>query len=91
MGKRSTGNGNAAERRKRRIGIFALQAGICHWCKELMSIDPPGPTGAPPPNYATFEHVTPMAAGGSFRRENIVLACYSCNNGRGDNAAPPQS
>lgn len=31
---------------------------------------------------ATIEHVVPLGAGGTWRKENLKLACYRCNQGR---------
>lgn len=31
---------------------------------------------------ATVDHVIPRSEGGATRRENVVLACFPCNQGR---------
>lgn len=33
-------------------------------------------------NLATIEHVLPIGAGGTWRRDNLKLACYRCNQRR---------
>lgn len=33
-------------------------------------------------DLATIEHVLPIGAGGTWRRENLKLACYRCNQRR---------
>lgn len=35
-------------------------------------------------NSCTLEHVVPRSLGGPDSEENIVAACYACNNARGD-------
>jgi len=34
-------------------------------------------------NSATFEHIVPKSKGGTRHRENGMMMCYACNNGRG--------
>ncbi len=37
------------------------------------------------PRYATREHIVPRSKGGAeFDPDNLVVACRSCNTGRGD-------
>ena len=36
------------------------------------------------PNSATFEHMVPKSAGGTRHKENGMMMCYRCNNGRGN-------
>lgn len=31
---------------------------------------------------ATIEHVVPQGAGGTWRKDNLILACYRCNQSR---------
>lgn len=43
-----------------------------------------GPISTNPPwDYATFEHLTPVAKGGSHKRTNLRLAHRKCNEERG--------
>lgn len=32
---------------------------------------------------ATIEHIVPIAMGGTHRKENMAVACYLCNAGKG--------
>lgn len=48
-----------------------LQRGRCYWCKELMGSD------------YHVDHVVPLCRGGSNSRENIVVACRTCNLRKG--------
>lgn len=36
------------------------------------------------PDRATIEHRTPYSRGGTDRLDNLALACYPCNNARGN-------
>lgn len=37
-----------------------------------------------PSNKATVDHVIPRSKGGTWARENLVLACLKCNNEKAD-------
>ncbi len=39
----------------------------------------------------TIDHVIPSSKGGPFTWENLVAACYSCNNKKGDKIIKPIS
>jgi 5-methylcytosine-specific restriction endonuclease McrA len=69
------------ERRKRK---FERQGGLCHWCKQPMTLEMyRRPQGAKPPrNYASFEHLQRRRDGGSGKHNNVVLACSRCNSSR---------
>src|SRR5258708_7864411 len=77
------------ERRKRK---FEIQRGICHWCKQLMTLDR-GRGGRPVKNFATFGHVQRKRHGGKGKHNNVVLACYYCNHKRevGKQTSKPKS
>lgn len=69
-----------------RAELYEKQAGMCHWCDGLMSMDRKRvtPNGRVKDNsgFATFEHLIPKSNGGTFDRKNIVLAHGGCNNKR---------
>ena len=46
--------------------MIQTYGGLCPFCQEYSKL--------------TVEHVVPKAMGGGFSMENIVPACYSCNN-----------
>lgn len=46
---------------------------FCHWCGGALTIE-----------QGTVDHVIPLSKGGLNARNNYVLACQPCNNGRGD-------
>lgn len=46
-----------------------LQAGVCHYCEQKFS-----------KLELTMDHKVPLARGGVSSRNNIVVACKTCNN-----------
>lgn len=50
----------------------------CAYCRCLMTAEDYG-NG----KVATFDHLTPLSRGGKTRRENLVLACITCNQAKG--------
>lgn len=36
------------------------------------------------PNSATFEHIIPVSIGGTYGVENVAIACFDCNQRRGN-------
>lgn len=67
--------------RTRRLRKFRHQDGLCYWCKRPMTLRLL-PSGKPPNNYASCEHLVRRRDGGVGVPHNIVLACLSCNNAR---------
>lgn len=53
--------------------LFALQAGICPYCAEPMTLE------KGKPNSATREHIIPKSQGGKM----LVAACANCNHEKG--------
>jgi 5-methylcytosine-specific restriction endonuclease McrA len=45
----------------------------CHYCQCMLTF-----------SQATLDHVLPKSMGGTFAIRNLVLACLSCNQKRGD-------
>lgn len=52
---------------------------LCHYCEVSMTM--PKGEGEQTPDTMTIDHVVPLSLGGSEQVKNMVLACYSCNNG----------
>lgn len=79
---------NPERRWKLRAAMMLEQSGLCFYCDRLMAIyhGDPKPT---PDDAATFDHIIPMSVDPNLKRSrgNLVLACYECNNQRGDMAA----
>ena len=47
-------------------------------------VDAPIPRIGPHELNMTLEHVLPVVRGGTHELWNLVLACFQCNNRRGD-------
>jgi 5-methylcytosine-specific restriction endonuclease McrA len=74
---------NRTNEQKQRIRrrMYKRQKGLCWICGERMAISQ---AHAESPNYATFDHLVPKAAGGTRAQTNLKLAHQKCNNRRGD-------
>lgn len=60
--------------RKQRIRErFLIESGCCKYCGKQLSKD-----------EATLDHVQPQARGGTNAKDNLVLACFHCNQLKGD-------
>lgn len=57
----------------------------CCWCGK--PVDANGPRDDRP----TFEHLIPLSKGGADTPANLVIACYSCNQQRGNADFPPSA
>lgn len=58
--------------RIRRI-LWADQEGRCAYCHDYLLF-----------SQTTIDHVVPRAAGGTNKRENLVVACTGCNKRKAD-------
>lgn len=68
---------------KLRQKLYEQQAGKCHICGGLMI--PPGTIkGNQSRKSATFDHLLPLARGGTKAQSNLKLAHKACNSYRGD-------
>lgn len=72
----------ASQRRRARDYLFALHQGRCAYCHVQTEPARDGP--ARHPWHATIDHVIPRSKGGPNDRSNLVLACFACNQSRGD-------
>jgi 5-methylcytosine-specific restriction endonuclease McrA len=50
----------------------------CYWCRKEF-----------PMEKLTIDHLKPKSKGGSNNLENLRLACFECNNSRGNSLFPP--
>ena len=57
----------------------------CCWCQRptRLDVDPNHPL------RSTIEHLLPKSRGGRDDAANLRVACYQCNNKRGDSLGPP--
>ena len=71
------------EKRDWKQKLYKQQAGLCYWCKKPMA---PPRTKFPKSEdwrvQPTFEHVVRLADGGTWAKDNVVLAHAFCNHTR---------
>ncbi|MEG4170087.1 MULTISPECIES: HNH endonuclease [unclassified Microcoleus] len=67
-----------ASRRNKRRQLLQLYGNHCYWCNKSMQ-----------KSERTIEHLLPKSRGGSNALSNLRLACFSCNNSRGNSLEPP--
>lgn len=72
--------GKAGPRPELRATLRQKQGGRCCYCRVKMRISF---SNSKHPYAETLEHLDRRADGGSNARDNIALACYDCNSGRG--------
>lgn len=75
--KRSTrwGTSRSGKRKQKSLKhILFKRDPKCYWCTKLLTLP-----------EATLDHMIPLSRGGSNSPDNQVLACYSCNQTRGNN------
>lgn len=81
--------------RKQKLKQFEHQKGQCCWCLEPMELKmltkEEWGHRADYPTIATWEHIIPVAKGGTNALSNLLLAHRRCNQERGDaiRMAPP--
>jgi hypothetical protein len=66
--------------------LHKRQGGLCCYCDKPTLLHPdPWPLGtATPDNFATLEHLRRKADGGTNHPDNLAIACFECNAGRGE-------
>ncbi len=67
------------ERRRVRRKLMKRQQRKCCYCSQWMR-----DYGPATDNRATIEHVRPLSLGGTDEIGNLKLACWTCNNQRGN-------
>lgn len=75
-------SGGFYNREMLRIKLFDKQGGLCWLCMRPMTMRRNGGSKVPH-DFATFDHVTPAANGGTAHRSNLKLAHRRCNSERG--------
>lgn len=67
-------------RTRKRKAAWSASGGRCYYCKETVFADMEHNFH---PREATIDHKTPKSRGG-FVKGNIVIACFECNNRKGN-------
>jgi 5-methylcytosine-specific restriction endonuclease McrA len=69
---------NPKQKRSKKQQLVKKYGACCWWCGKPGSID-----------KLTVEHLHPKSRRGSNSLENLRLACFTCNNSRGNSMFPP--
>ncbi|BAY99691.1 HNH endonuclease [Tolypothrix tenuis PCC 7101] len=70
---------NTKQKQSKKNQLIVLYGSYCWWCGNCMTQD-----------KLTLEHLMPKSLGGTNSLENLRLACFSCNNNRGNSLFPPK-
>lgn len=76
-GKRAKGSGKVGP--AKRLIVYERDEGLCRYCGVELEV-----SGTPGPRSFTLDHVEPWSRGGSKDVDNLVAACGSCNQHKGD-------
>jgi 5-methylcytosine-specific restriction endonuclease McrA len=67
------------QKRTKKAQLISDYGSRCWWCEHCL-----------PAENLTLDHLKPKSRGGSNSLENLRLACFPCNNSRGNSLYPPQ-
>jgi 5-methylcytosine-specific restriction endonuclease McrA len=67
------------QKQSRKASLIKEFGSKCWWCECTLSSD-----------KLTLDHLKPKSKGGSDSLENLRLACFPCNNSRGNSLYPPR-
>lgn len=71
---------------KHKAVLFAAVAArdgmFCHWCGCVVRLVPSFYAKPLDRDHATLDHLTPRSQGGADVAENLVMACFGCNQTR---------
>lgn len=70
---------NSKRTKARKVQLICEYGLRCWWCLDSFS-----------PKELTLDHLKPKSRGGSNSLENLRLACFPCNNSRGNSLYPPR-
>jgi 5-methylcytosine-specific restriction endonuclease McrA len=70
---------NPKQKQSKKIQLLQEYGSCCWWCGRHL-----------PSNQLTLDHLKPKSRGGSNSLENLRLACFPCNNSRGNSLYPPK-
>jgi 5-methylcytosine-specific restriction endonuclease McrA len=74
----ATGSVSSKTKHKKRRMCYERQEGLCYYCSKKLQL-----THSKRNNFATIEHLLQISYGGTWRNDNIAVACKPCNNKRG--------
>lgn len=69
-------------RRRVMARLLKEQDGKCFYCSRTIQKNQPNDSETKE-NTATFDHLVPRCAGGKSTQDNLVAACFDCNNAKG--------
>lgn len=69
---------NSHQKRELKQQLFSKHGNVCQICDRRF-----------PLISLTLDHIIPLAAGGSWNITNLQLACYPCNQKKGDTYEDP--
>ena len=75
-----------SDRRKSLEALFRAHNGRCFYCDRPTRLPQSGETASGALS-ATVDHIIPRCQGGRHDWNNLVLACFRCNNRRGSQSA----
>ncbi|NJL62327.1 MAG: HNH endonuclease [Methylacidiphilales bacterium] len=70
---------NSKQKRNKKTQLIREYGSRCWWCGCYL-----------PSEELTIDHLKPKSKGGSDSLENLRLACFQCNNSRGNSLFPPE-
>ncbi|MEC4815649.1 MAG: HNH endonuclease signature motif containing protein [Scytonema sp. PMC 1069.18] len=70
---------NPKQKQSKKSQLLQEYGSCCWWCSRHL-----------PSNQLTLDHLKPKSRGGSNSLENLRLACFPCNNSRGNSLYPPK-
>ncbi|MEB3179990.1 MAG: HNH endonuclease [Nostocaceae cyanobacterium] len=69
---------SSKQKRNKKQKLIQVYGSQCWWCRQSLSEE-----------MLTIDHLYPSSLGGSNSMENLRLACFKCNNSRGNSLYPP--
>ncbi len=70
---------NPKQKRSKKDKLVLEYGSQCFWGERSLA-----------PEKLTIDHLKPKSKGGSNSLENLRLACFNCNNSRGNSLYPPR-
>jgi len=71
---------NSIQKQELKSKLISKHGCVCKLCLKRFSL-----------NLLTLDHIMPLALGGTWAIHNLQLACYPCNQEKGDTYIDPWS